>query len=202
MTCIVNLPSTVDIPVTVDVVWNEPNEATLNYTIPVMMENLTEYISIAVFVSDVQSDTINFQCTAGVSSNSYFISASKSRAVNENVFVVGSPSQPIGMNASVGSTVVNITWSKRSNDIVHQYELQYSYRIRECLNNSGTSNITELSNSSRSHTLENQEEDSDFTISLFAINPAGKSEAATVMATTLPSGASNTAVKNSILTLF
>ena len=201
MTCIVNLPSTVDIPVTVDVVWNRHNGAMLNHTMPVMMENLTKYTSTAVYVSDVQSDhgTINFQCTASVSSNSSFISASKSRTVNESVFVVGSPSRPIGLNASVGSTFVNITWSKRPNDIVHQYELQYSYRIRECWNNSGMINI-ELSNSSRSRTLENLEEDSDVTISLFAINPAGKSEAATVMATTLPSGTSNTAVKNSILT--
>ena len=186
--CLVTLPSTVDIPVNMDVEWSEPVEATLNSTSLVMMESPNEYIRTALFVSDVQSETISFQCTASVSSNSSFITASENKVANGSIFVIGRPSQPIELNASIGSTFINITWSRRENDTVHGYELQYEYSINECQNNTGIMTITQISNTDNSHTLEDLEADSEFNISLIAFNPAGRSEPATLMGTTLPSG--------------
>ena len=70
MSCIVNLPPTVDIPVTVNVVWSEPIQ---NYTSPApTMQSSNEYSSTGTFVSDVEWESISFQCTASVSSNSSF----------------------------------------------------------------------------------------------------------------------------------
>ena len=191
MACTVTLPSTVDIPVNVDAEWSEPIGATLNSTSLVMMENPNEYIRTALFVSHVQSESVSFQCTANVNSNSSFITASENKVTNGSIFVTGRPSQPIELNASVGSTFINITWSRRENDIVHGYELLYDYSIKECQNNTGMMTITQISNTTNSLTLKHLEEDSEFNITLIAFNPAGRSEPATVMATTSPSGTSN-----------
>ena len=186
ISCIVHLLPTVDIPVSVNVVWNGPVQ---NCTSPALMtETPTEYSSSAMFVSDVQSETISFQCTASVDSDSPFITESESTSANKSIFVVGRPSQPIGLNASAGSTFINLTWNRTEKDIVHGYELQYDYSIKECQNNTGMMMITQISNTTNSHTLEHLEEDSEFNISLIAFNPAGRSEPATLMATTLPSG--------------
>lgn len=189
MTCMVDLPSTVDTPVTVDVVWNEPLGTRMNSTPTVTADKQNKYIIIATFVSDMRSDTINFQCKASVSSNSSFVEASEHRSTNSSVFVAGSPSKPTGLNASAGATTVNITWSTPSASIVYDYELQYNYSIRECLNNSPKMmKSIPISNRTSRHTLENLEEDSDFFISLIAMNPAGSSEAAVLTASTLVSG--------------
>jgi hypothetical protein len=187
--CTVSLPPTVDIPVNVDIEWTESAGASLNYTSPMMMDNTNEYISIVNVVSNIQLERISFQCAANVDSDSSFIIASDSRAVNVSVLVVGRPSQPIGLNTSVGPTNVTITWSTRDSDIVHGYELQYDYHIRQCPNNApGMVRSINISNSTNSHTLVDLEEDSEFNLSLTALNPAGRSEPASVVATTLPSG--------------
>ena len=190
MACKIYLPSTVDIPVNVDAEWShgEPVEATLNFTSPMMMENTNEYVSISDLVSDVQSERISFQCTASVSSNSSFITPSESKTANVSVFVVGRPSQPNGLDASAGATFISITWSKRANDVVHEYELHYSYHIRECQDYSRIMKRTIIGNSTQNYTLMNLEEDSEFNISLTASNPAGESEPGTITTTTLPSG--------------
>ena len=188
--CRVSLLPTVDIAVNVNIKWSEPAGATLNYTSPMMTDNPNEYISIADVVSNVQSERISFQCVASVSSNSSFITRSESTATNVSVFVVGRPSQPTGLTTSVGSTNVEIIWSTGDGDVIHGYELEYNYQIRQCPINTGmmSSSINNISNSSNSYTLENLEEDTEFNISLTAFNRAGKSEPANLVATTLPSG--------------
>ena len=187
ISCIVNLPPTVDIPVTVNIVWSEPIQ---NYSSSVpIMDNLNEYNSTATFVSDLEWEYVSFQCVASVSSNSSFITRSESTATNMSVFVVGRPSQPTGLKISVGSTNVEITWSTRDGDVIHGYDLQYDYHIRQCPSNvPGMMRSIDISNSTNSHTLEDLEEDSEFNISLTAFNPAGRSEPANVVATTLTSG--------------
>ena len=83
-------------------------------------------------------------------------------------------------------TSIVITWKE---DIVHGYELQYSYNIRGCPeSNSDIMKISIDDGKINSYTLHKVEEDSDFTISLVAINPAGRSIAATEMVTTLQAG--------------
>ena len=188
--CTVSLPPTADLPVNVDIDWSEPAGANLNYTSPMMIVNplANEYISIGNVVSNAQSEGISLQCTARVDSDSPFIIASESRAANVSVLVVGRPSQPIGLNASVGPTHVELTWSTSGGDVVYGYELQYDYHIRQCPINTGMRRSINISNSTNSYTLESLEEDSEFNISLTAFNPAGRSEPANVVATTLPSG--------------
>ena len=85
------------------------------------------------------------------------------------------------------STSIIVSWSINKEDIVFTYELQYTYIIKECQRSSDIMKIT-FAGSANSYILENLEEDSDFTISLVAINPAGRSEAASVNVTTLQSG--------------
>ena len=91
------------------------------------------------------------------------------------------------MKILAGSTFINITWIKNEKDNVHGYELQYNYSIRECQSNSDVLNIS-FDGTFNSYTLLDVEAYSDYTVSLVAINPAGKSEATTVMTTTLQSG--------------
>ena len=189
--CIVSLPPTVDIPVNMNIEWSEPAGATLNYTYPMMMDNPNEYVSVADVVSNIQSERISFQCAASVDSDSPFITASESRAETVNVFVVGRPSQPTGLNVlSVGSTNIELTWSTiiRDGDIVYGYELQYEYDIKQCPNNTGMTRSIDISNSTIYHNISDLEEDSEFNISLSAFNPAGRSDTAIVLATTLTSG--------------
>ena len=190
MACRAMLPPTVNIPVDVNVKWSEPAEATLNFTSPVMMtENQNEYyVSTADVVLNVQSERISFQCRASVDSDSPFITASETRVTNASIFVVGRPSQPIELTASAGSTVINITWNKQDTDVVYEFRLHYSYHIRECQDNSTNMSSIPIDNYTRSYTLMGLEEDSEFNISLTALNPAGESEPATTTTATLPSG--------------
>ena len=81
-----------------------------------------------------------------------------------------------------------MSWAKKESDIVFGYELQYNYSIRECQSNSDIMNISINNGSINSYTFYDVEEDSDFTISLTAINPAGRSKATTEVATTLQKG--------------
>ena len=186
--CTVSLPPIVDIPVNVDIDWSEPAGATLNYTLPMTTENPNKYNSIADVVSNVQSERISFQCAARVDSDSPFITISESRAANVSVFVVGRPSQPTGLNTSVGPTIVEITWSTRDGDVVYGYELQYNYHIRQCPSNTGMMRSINISNRTNSYTIEHLQEDSEFSIFLSAFNSARRSEPANVVATSLTSG--------------
>ena len=86
LTCTVNLSPTVDDLVTVNIVWTEPNEATLTPTYATM-ENLTQYINIAMFISDLEADGAEYQCTAEVSSNSSFVTKSINMTGTEKVEV-------------------------------------------------------------------------------------------------------------------
>ena len=187
ISCIVNLPSTVDIPVTVNIAWSEPIQ---NYTSPALTtESPTEYSSIATFISDVQSELVGFHCTANVSSMSPFVITSESEDANISIFVVGRPSQPTSLKtAYVNASFIAITWNASDGDIVYGYELEYDYHIRQCPDNTGMMKTINISSNTNSYNLGDLQEDSEFNISLFAFNPAGESEPATITATTSTSG--------------
>ena len=104
-----------------------------------------------------------------------------------SIFTVGRPSQLTNLMAVADSTSINVSWSFDTRDIIPRYELQYSYTIRECRSSSDLMNIT-FASTANSYIIDNLEEDSDFTISLFATNPAGISEPACLNITTLQSG--------------
>ena len=65
----VNLPPSVDIPVSVDIMWGIPDELILIENVSQTMEALTRYSSTASFVSSVQHDSAEFHCTATVTSS-------------------------------------------------------------------------------------------------------------------------------------
>ena len=73
LTCIVSLPPAVDIPVTVNIAWTEPNETTPTPPKPAIMESLTQYSGIADFISVVETDAAEYQCIANVSISSSFV---------------------------------------------------------------------------------------------------------------------------------
>ena len=89
---------------------------------------------------------------------------------------------------------MHISWISNEKDVIHSYILQYSYSIRECESTSDVFDIS-IHGYNRSYILNQLEEDSVFNISLVAINPAGRSEAATIVVTTLNAGERNFNVK-------
>ena len=105
-------------------------------------------------------------------------------------FSVGRPSPPLILNVVPESTTVNISWSTnlKGSDVIHKYEIQYNYTFRECQNSSNDILNILFVSPSKWHTLTNLEEDSDLTISLVAVNPAGSSEETVVNTATLQSG--------------
>ena len=99
----------------------------------------------------------------------------------------GPPSQPINLTAVPASKSISISWAIKAQDVVHSYHLLYSFVIRECHVNSNVMNMS-LTISGTHYDLQDLEEDSRFSISLVAVNPAGTSEGAIVMANTTQSG--------------
>ena len=107
---------------------------------------------------------------------------------SNNSYIAGPPSQPINLTAVPASKSISISWAIKDQEIIHSYHLQYSYIIRECHNiNSSLMNMS-LEKSGTNYKLKGLEEDSSFSISLVAVNPAGTSEEAIVMANTTQSG--------------
>ena len=100
---------------------------------------------------------------------------------------MGKPSRPNSLTAVADSTTVTVLWSTNVNDSIYNYTLQYNYTIRECQNSSPNLSIS-FDSHSNYYTLANLEEDSDLTISLFVVNPAGSSEGTVVNTATLQSG--------------
>ena len=75
LTCVVELPLSVDVPVTVNTMWTGPDEVTLTPTnpVPAMMMSLTRYTSTSM-VDAARSG--NYTCKATVTSSSQFIAGS------------------------------------------------------------------------------------------------------------------------------
>ena len=100
----------------------------------------------------------------------------------------GPPSKPINLTAVPASKSISISWAIKDQEVVHSYHLQYSYIIRECHNINSNMMNASLATLGTHYKLQDLEEDSRFNISLVAINPAGTSEEAIIMANTTQSG--------------
>ena len=88
LTCAVNLPQTVDIPVTVSIMWNHPTETVLIAAGPAIMENLVHYTSMAEFMSTIDLDNSEYRCTAKVNETLPLITSSKN-SVGTKKFKIG-----------------------------------------------------------------------------------------------------------------
>ena len=94
---------------------------------------------------------------------------------------------PILVNRDRSDTHVYMTWTILEKNHLQYFQLDYSYEIRGCMGLTGTDDFT-LSNDTQSYNLTNLEENSDFLITLTAINQAGKSNPAIIRTYTLPTG--------------
>ena len=106
--------------------------------------------------------------------------------------LAGVPSTPTAVMTYNDS--ISISWNQQNQDVVTRYEINYSYTVNHCPQYRPVQNtIVNVSGSMRIYTLLNTsenpiEEDSIYTITITAINPAGRSRASTGVLYTLPSG--------------
>jgi FlaG/FlaF family flagellin (archaellin) len=83
------------------------------------------------------------------------------------------------------STAITINWTVSG--FIDQFNVTYSFSVKNCSDMGGPRTDTILDGSTRSHTLRDLNEDSIFTITVRAINTEGSTHA-TVMGDTLTSG--------------
>ncbi len=86
----------------------------------------------------------------------------------------------------VTATSITITWTQSSHIFIDRYEVSYMYTIRRCSVSPGQGMNT-LSGSARSYNLMSLIEDSNYTITVTAINDEG-SRSNTITADTSTSG--------------
>ena len=94
---------------------------------------------------------------------------------------------PVLMDATATSTTVALSWTQ-SGSSVDSYTVSYNYTIRRCGSGpvSGSEEISD--GNSRSFTLTDLEEDSDYTITLTAISAAGQLVSNQISITTATAG--------------
>lgn len=108
-------------------------------------------------------------------------------------FTVGPPLPPVITETSFESTSISISW--QDDDTVDHYEIQYNFTVRECANDMDMQ-ITSIGPQmimANSYVLLNGtetrvEEDSNYSISLTAVNSIGKSQATIITNMTLEAG--------------
>ena len=104
--------------------------------------------------------------------------------------LVGPPFTPIITKVTPQTTSINLVWSQHAGDVVDSYAISYSYITRGCDGTVlGGNTITGIDGSIRTYSLSNLEENSDFSISITAVNGAGSSPVpARISSTTLVAG--------------
>ena len=106
-----------------------------------------------------------------------------------------SPDPVSGLRVSAHTaTSITITWTVSSTTVIPitGFEITYSYTVRRCSAPPGASHTDSISDGTRrSHTLSGLNEDSDYTITVRAINDVGSSMDTTTRSTTDTSGKHN-----------
>ena len=91
-------------------------------------------------------------------------------------FIDGYPSFPIITSTLFESNSITINW--KMDDTAERYEIQYNFTIRECTSIMSTQSRQVNTTNKTNFTLrERIEEDSDYYISLTAVNSNGSSQA-------------------------
>ena len=93
---------------------------------------------------------------------------------------------PTILTTSPQSTTITLTWSQTPGDVVDSYQISYSFTIRGC--GTPVNDVASAPGSSREYTLTGLEENSDFIISITAMNGAESSPPATTTARTAIAG--------------
>ena len=107
------------------------------------------------------------------------------------------PPSPTNLAATATATSIILTWTPPEPiDLVHRYEITYTYTIRGCSGVNETVIVSVNDSSVRSHTIQNSpetpvEEDSVYTASLVAVDDAGiNSSTISITIQTLQAGTS------------
>ena len=89
---------------------------------------------------------------------------------------MGPPFTPIINMVTPQTTSFNLAWSQLARDVVDSYTIYFHYITRGCDGTVlGGNAITGIDGSIRTYSLSNIEENSDFDISISAVNGAGSS---------------------------
>jgi hypothetical protein len=108
------------------------------------------------------------------------------------LYIAEFPPRPIITNTSFESNSIAIYW--QSNDAIEYYRIRYNFVIRECTSEASMSTQSRQVNTTNKsniilNSLNNEiEEDSDYNISLIAINSTQKSQAIMIMNATKEAG--------------
>ena len=98
------------------------------------------------------------------------------------------PNPPSDLRATMlTATSITITWTETTTTNIDRYEVTYSYTVRRCSAPTGPAMINTVSNTSRSHTLMNLNEDSTYTITVRNINGEA-SHVSTITVNTVTAG--------------
>ena len=97
------------------------------------------------------------------------------------------PPGPVSNLQVIASTANTLNLAWEMSGYIDQIDFEFSYIIKRCLTTGGPLNITISDGSMRSHTLRDLNEDSNYTITVRAINTEGSTMAMT-RAATLMSG--------------
>ena len=74
------------------------------------------------------------------------------------------------------ATTISITWDVTGDIFIERFEVSYSYTVNTCTAPAGSSMVTISDGTRRSHTLSGLNEDSQYTITVTAINSEGSTE--------------------------
>ena len=94
-------------------------------------------------------------------------------------------------SSSPDPTTITLTWTQPAGEVVDNYLITYSFTENDC-GFSGNNIMETVAGSSRTHTLTDVQENSDYVISIIARNTAGDSPPAVTMETTAIAGIANT----------
>ena len=115
------------------------------------------------------------------------------------IFSARDPPGPVSNLQVIKSTAttLNITWT--ATGVIDQFEVTYSYTINRCFGEGGAVTVNITDGTMMMYTLGDLNEDSNYTITVGAINIAG-SNMTTISADTLTSSESDI-IMNSVMTV-
>ena len=71
------------------------------------------------------------------------------------------------------ATTISLTWNVTGDILIERFEVSYSYTVNTCTAQAGSDMVTINDRTKRSHTLGSLSEDSQYTITVTAINSEG-----------------------------
>ena len=99
------------------------------------------------------------------------------------------PSAPTIIFTTPSSTSISIIWTQPDEDVVDSYTISYSSSVTGCTGVAGgigSDKVTGISGSERTHSLTSLEENTQYSITISAVNGAGTSAMSPMTITNTP----------------